>query len=140
MTTHATHFSNQLPVISTKLLVVEDDPTVRMFVYDALLDEGYDVQTAVDGQAALDCLAAMRPASPDAILLDMNMPRMNGWRFAAAYRLSAVPPPHAPLIVMTADTDAARSCREVDGAAYLSKPFTLNDLYAVVEQHTAAAA
>lgn len=120
-----------------RVLVVEDDPNLASFVREALEDEGHEVETASNGQEALDHMEAMRPGGPDAILLDMNMPVMDGWRFAAAYRRTAVPPPHAALIVMTAAVDAQRTCREIEGDACLPKPFDLDDLYSVVERHAA---
>ena len=124
----------------TRLLVVEDNPVLCEFVRDALEQEGYQVQTAPDGQAALACLAAMRPGGPDAILLDMNMPELDGWGFAAAYRRTATPPPHARLIVMTAGTDADGACRDIAGDACLPKPFDLEDLFRAVQGHAPRAA
>ena len=120
--------------------MVDDDLAIRSFVQVALEDEGYEVHTAADGKDALTCVAAMAPGGPDAVLLDMNMPRMNGWQFAAAYRATEVPPPHGAIIVMTAATDAAQWCRDVNGDACLGKPFDLDDLYRTVEKQTRRAA
>jgi DNA-binding response OmpR family regulator len=122
-----------------RVLVVEDDPAIRALVRDALVREGYEVHTAPNGEEALGALRAMHPAAPDAILLDMHMPVLSGWGFAAAYRRTERPP-HAALIVMTAGTDAERARGEVEGAACLAKPFDLSDLYAVVERHVQSAA
>jgi CheY-like chemotaxis protein len=71
-----------------RLLVVEDDPPTRAFLVEALEDEGYAVETAPHGAAALDRLVqppadARRP--PDAVLLDLRMPVMDGEAFLRAY-------------------------------------------------------
>src|SRR5215831_1101628 len=79
------------------ILVVDDDPAIRAFVQLALEDTGYEVIVATDG---LDALEAIREREPGLILLDMRMPRMNGWEFAAAYRREWSP--RAPIVIMTA--------------------------------------
>lgn len=63
------------------VLVVDDDPAIRESVRDLLGSEGYDVRTATDGQDALEQLAKMEP--PGLILLDLRMPRLDGWQFLA---------------------------------------------------------
>ncbi len=63
------------------ILVVDDDPGVRDAVRELLSEEGYAVVTAEDGQDALERLAAME--SPCLILLDLRMPRVDGWEFLA---------------------------------------------------------
>ncbi len=64
-----------------RILVVDDDPTVREALRELLSGEGYAVVTADDGQDALDRLGAMEP--PCLILLDLRMPRVDGWEFLA---------------------------------------------------------
>jgi two-component system response regulator MprA len=118
-----------------RVLVVDDDTDIRALVAGALLDEGYEVTTAPDGLAALE---RVRDYVPDVILLDMNMPRMNGWEFADAYR--ARPGPHAPIIVFTAGSSAVTCAREVRAADALGKPFDLDDLSALVRHYTAPGA
>lgn len=113
-----------------RVLVVDDDPAILDFVSMALADEGYDVESATDGQAALE---AVHSRPPDLILLDMRMPIMDGWQFAAAY--AAQPGPHAPIIVLTAAEDAANLAKEIHAQGYVAKPFALDDLLTVVEQH-----
>jgi two-component system, chemotaxis family, chemotaxis protein CheY len=109
------------------ILVVDDDPAIRVFVKLALEDAGYDVVVAIDG---LDALEATRRHEPRLILLDMRMPRMNGWEFADAYRRERSP--HAPILIMTAGRDATLS--EVGAAGWLGKPFDLDQLISSVRQ------
>jgi DNA-binding response OmpR family regulator len=109
------------------VLVVEDDPSVRDMLVLTLADEGYDVEHASDGGAAL-ALAALR--RPDVILLDMKMPRADGWEFARRYRAQTVDP--APIMLLTAARDAAAWAAEVDAQSYLAKPFELDELLAMI--------
>ena len=110
-----------------RVLVVDDDENIRDFVVLALTEEGYEVVTAPDGRVALDLAAAQPPAL---ILLDMRMPVMDGWAFALAYR--ALPPPHAPIAVLTAARDAAKYAAEISADAHLAKPFGLAELSRLV--------
>ena len=72
------------PVVQTKrVLVVEDDETLRTTVAEALEDEGYQVITATNGAEAL---RLVRAAEPDAIVLDLMMPVMDGRAFLEASR------------------------------------------------------
>ncbi|MDQ3548812.1 MAG: response regulator [Chloroflexota bacterium] len=73
------------------ILIVEDDPAIRHVLHEALLDEGYDVAEATNGQEALDALAACHPDGPAAIVLDLMMPVMDGWHFRADNAASASP-------------------------------------------------
>lgn len=65
---------------SKKILVVEDDGDIRSLLETALTMEGYQVETAINGQVALDYLNSQR-TMPDTIVLDLMMPVMDGWRF-----------------------------------------------------------
>jgi CheY-like chemotaxis protein len=117
------------------VLVVEDDPAMRELVEVILVDAGYPVVTAADGQAALERVAH---EVPGVILLDMKMPRMNGWEFARAFR--ARYGRLTPIVVLTAATDAGQRAREIQAEGYLGKPFELDDLLRTVEQYVGRAA
>lgn len=110
------------------VLVVDDDPYILEFVELVLSDEGYQVETALNGQRALDLV---QRSSVDLILLDMRMPVMDGWEFAAAL---AGEPIRVPVIVMTAAADAERRRAEIGAQACLAKPFELDDLIATVQR------
>jgi two-component system chemotaxis response regulator CheY len=114
----------------TRILVVEDDDEIRSVTVDALADEGYAVDQAVDGAAALDCAAA---APPDLILLDMRMPILSGWDFVREYR--GRPGTHAPIVVMSAASDTEARAAEVDADGVLIKPFDLDVLLDTVARH-----
>ena len=115
------------------VLVVDDDQFIRQCIAVTLQDEGYRVDAASNGAAALEWLEReWRPArsQPDVILLDMRMPVMDGWAFARAYR--ALTLRHAPIVVVTAAQDAALRAAQIAADGFLAKPFDLDDLVAVV--------
>jgi DNA-binding response OmpR family regulator len=112
---------------AARVLVVEDDDSIRDLVDIVLTSAGYEVLTASDGAAALQVAGAVRP---DLVLLDMRMPVMDGWEFARRYR--AGPEPHAPIVVVTAARDAAQRASEIDANGYLGKPFDMGELLALV--------
>jgi CheY-like chemotaxis protein len=112
------------------ILVVDDDPTMRDVLSELLVDDGYQVSTAVHGREALDRLAG---GAVDLILLDMLMPVLDGWGFAQAYQ--QLPGPHAPIIV-TAATDAAGRARQIGAAAACGKPFDFDRLLGLITELT----
>jgi CheY-like chemotaxis protein len=106
------------------ILVVDDDAHIRQFVCEALDFEGYETRPAVDGRAALDVLAGWRP---DLILLDLNMPRMDGWSFCA--RQQETPEiADIPIALMSAAHNIHSRPLPCEPVAILEKPFELDDL------------
>ena len=113
-----------------RLLVIDDDASIREMLEMVLDSEGYEVLTAPHGAAAVKLLGQTRP---DVILLDMKMPVMDGWEFMAWYR--RLPDPKVPVVVLTAAQDDARRADEVGADAYVAKPFAIDELLRVLEQH-----
>jgi CheY-like chemotaxis protein len=118
-----------------RVLVVDDDEPIRAIVADVLGDEGYDVSLAVDGSEAL---TSCRDRCPDLILLDLNMPGVDGRAFLAAYRLE--PGAHAPVVVFSAVQSAHRIAIEMSADGFINKPFVIADLAAIVRRHLAPVA
>jgi two-component system, chemotaxis family, chemotaxis protein CheY len=112
-----------------RILIVDDDESIRQFIEMALADRGYEIVTAEHGRAALERIAAH---PPDLILLDMRMPVMDGWAFARAYQKT--PGEHAPVVVLTAARDAEEYATQIVADAYLPKPFDLKSLHEVVTE------
>jgi len=114
------------------VLIVDDDHAVVEGLAEFLLDEGFDVVTAADGQAALDYLrGGLRPC---AILLDLMMPRMNGWEFRHE-QLQDGELKDIPTIIVTAvplDRVARAQLGDVD---CLPKPPSLPNLLAILRLH-----
>lgn len=111
-----------------RILVVDDEPAVREALRRSLAFEGYAVQTAVDGLDALDKAASY---SPDLIVLDIQMPRMDG--LTAARRLRAAGSV-TPILMLTARDTVGDRVTGLDAGAddYLVKPFELDELFARV--------
>lgn len=107
------------------ILVVDDDDAIRNLVALVLEDEGYEVLTAANGEQALRLIER---DTPSLVLLDLNMPVMNGWELHARLRQAA---PEIPVIFMTAGQDASREAHQHAAAGHLSKPFDLDDLLRV---------
>lgn len=118
-----------------RLLVVDDDPTIREMLEMVLDSEGYAVTTAQHGLAAFALLDEVRP---HVILLDMKMPVMDGWGFLERYRQR--PDPKVPVVVLTAAQDDARRAGEVGADAYVAKPFAIDDLIRVLDRCLASGA
>ena len=111
-----------------RVLVVDDDEHIRTLIVLALSDEGYEVNLACNGEVALELAAACRP---DVILLDINMPVMDGTTFAERYR--ATPGPHAPVVVFTAGHAAEAIAAAIAADDYLDKPFDIGTLVTTIE-------
>ena len=110
------------------ILIVDDDAAIRQTLAEVLAMQGYAVRTAGDGAEALRVVAQ---AGPALVLLDMRMPRMDGWAFAGALRERGQT---VPLIVMAPADRAVEWCREVGGVESLGKPFDLGQLLGAVER------
>lgn len=87
------------------ILVVDDDEGIREILQMAFATEGYSVTTAANGLEAIDILSR----SPDygLILLDLMMPKMNGWEFIEAFQKNNYP--EIPIILMTAYADRVKN-------------------------------
>ncbi len=109
------------------MLVVDDEPQVRATVSEALALEGYAVSEASNGAEALALLATVRP---EAIVLDLWMPIMDGWAFRRAQLASH---PQIPVIVVSALDLSSERLEELRADALIGKPFDLDMLYAAVQ-------
>jgi DNA-binding response OmpR family regulator len=112
------------------VLVVDDDEVIRQLIAVNLQLEGFEVETAVDGQ---DCLDKVRAVRPDVITLDIMMPRLDGW--VTAVRLREDPETSGVKVVMITaraqDHDLRRG-HEIGVDAYITKPFDPSDLIRTV--------
>ena len=114
------------------MLVVDDDEVIRRLIAVNLQLEGFEVETAVDGQ---DCLDKVTGIEPDVITLDVMMPRLDGWETAVQLRKSPETA-HIKVVLISAraqEDDKARGAR-VGADAYLTKPFDPNEMIRVVRE------
>ena len=109
-----------------KLLLVEDDAKIAAAVRRGLEAEGFSVAVATDGLAALDAVASFRP---QAIILDILLPGMDGETILARLRRQG---DATPVIMLTARDRSSDKIRNLDTGAddYLTKPFDIDELLA----------
>ncbi len=113
----------------TRILLVEDDPGIRQGIADFLAFEGYGVDVAANGDEAL---AYLRGARPGLLVLDLVMPVMNGPQLLVRIREEGLAQ-GVPVAIMTAAMPGASALPPAD--AYLTKPFDLDELLALVAKH-----
>ncbi len=109
-----------------KILVVDDEPQLRRALERALKLEGYEVELAADGDEALAAVAA---SGPDAIVLDVLMPKRDGLEVCRALRAGD---DHTPVLMLTARDAVSDRVDGLDAGAddYVVKPFALPELLA----------
>jgi DNA-binding response OmpR family regulator len=107
-----------------RVLVVDDEPMVRETLGQVLADEGYVVDLADDGEAALERVHAARP---DAILLDLMMPGMNGRQFLQALRDDPAYT-NIPVLLMTAVHGLEVNLATLGASEVVEKPFNVDEL------------
>ena len=120
--------------MARRILLVDDDESIREIVDLCLTEEGYEVVTVAHGEAAL---AVVGDYQPHLILLDLRMPVMDGWQFARDYQ--ARPGPHAPIVAFVAALDAEQETAELGAVGVLAKPFDIEDLVQTVNRQTSPA-
>lgn len=117
--------------LNRAVLVVDDDPDIREALQDILESEMYQVETAGNGQDALD---RARHHRPRVILLDLMMPVMDGAEFRrrqlADPQLSSI-----PVIVVSAISALDQEARRLAITEHLQKPLEIDELLAVVARH-----
>jgi CheY-like chemotaxis protein len=113
------------------LLVVDDSPSVRRVVGNMLKANGWEVQTARDGIEAVEAVGRQLPA---AVLLDIEMPRMDGYELMATLRSQALYR-NLPLIVLTsrAATKHQQRALQLGADAYVVKPYQDEELLSTLD-------
>lgn len=114
----------------TRVLVVDDDHSVRDLVQTVLDEEGYRVKLAADGASALE---AIEVDPPEIMILDIMMPVVDGWTVLRTLRAGGTA--RTRIIVLTARTNEADWLRAYRLGAdhYLTKPFTVSELLDAIE-------
>jgi CheY-like chemotaxis protein len=111
-----------------KVLVVDDEPSMRELVRLHLANDGYEVLVAEDAIIAGHLILKEKP---NLVIVDVEMPYMNGYEFVAA--LKGDPETRdIPIIFLTQDDNVVSQAKKLGAAAYLQKPVTANRLLEVV--------
>lgn len=116
-----------------KILIVDDNPVNLKLLAKTLGNKDYQVRAAIDGETAL---ISVQESAPDLILLDINMPNMNGYE--VAHRIKQDKNNNAiPIIFISAldDTESIVTAFEHGGVDYISKPFQIPEVEARVQTH-----
>ncbi len=116
--------------MSITILTVDDEDDVRRLIATKLTKAGFDVVQAVDGE---DGVAAAKTSNPDLVIMDVNMPKMDGFTAAKLIREALDP---APIVLMlTANGTEADVMKGLSGGAedYIVKPFAPRDLISRVK-------
>ncbi len=119
----------------SRILVVDDEPSVLEVLATLLADEGHAVETAPDGGVALEVLAF---EVPDLLITDVMMPRLDGWTLLASVRERT---PALPVIVISAVERREAAQLEffiTDHTVFLRKPFDIETLLTLVERLTSS--
>jgi two-component system response regulator MtrA len=113
--------------VDARILLIEDDPSIREVTAIGLRNAGFTVETAVDGRAGLDRFAA---APCDLVLLDVMLPRVDGLEVAREIRRTST----VPIVMLTARSDTIDVVVGLEAGAddYVRKPFELPELVARV--------
>jgi CheY-like chemotaxis protein len=111
-----------------RVLVVDDEPPIPSLLTMALEADGYQVELATNGRDALD---KVKRRAPDAILLDLMMPVLDGWQLIEALRADPVAS-QIPIIILSAAYDTAKH-PALGSLVFLAKPFDLGILLILVE-------
>ncbi len=111
--------------MAERILVVEDDRRIRDLLRRSLIFEGYEVDTAEDGETALRCL---RESVPDAVILDLMLPGIDGLEVCRRLRKAST----VPILILTARDAVSDRVTGLDAGAddYMVKPFALDELLA----------
>lgn len=114
------------------ILAVDDSPSMRMLLKASLTAQGYHIESAEDGVHGLERLAEL---TPDLIITDINMPRMNGFELIAAVRADAQ---HRalPILVLSTEFSDEKKARARDAGAtgWITKPFDSDKLGAAIRR------
>ncbi|HEX6291252.1 MAG TPA: response regulator transcription factor [Herpetosiphonaceae bacterium] len=134
MTAHRTTTHNSVPMRPAQplILVVEDDPALRVFLADLLDGEGYRPRCVASGTQALQALAE---DTPDLVLLDLCLPDLDGYAVSQRIRESAQR--HVPILMVSANRDPrdVLEALHVGVDDYLRKPFDVVELLAQIRAH-----
>lgn len=113
----------------TKILVVDDDPNVQRLLQYTLKQEGFEVVVAADGA---DGLRMWEEGAPALVLLDVTLPKLDGYQVATRIRETETPGNHVPIIMLTAEKDVEQKVRGLRAGAddFMVKPFHQAELLA----------
>jgi two-component system, cell cycle response regulator DivK len=114
-----------------RILLIDDEPDIRSLVTMILEGTGHTIIEAGDGKSGLELLASERP---DVVLLDLRMPVIDGWEFMRRVRAGNLAEGTKIIGVSAhASPESIKEAKDAGCDAYVSKPFTMDDLLRTIE-------
>ena len=113
-----------------RILVVEDDDTLRETIGEVMADDGHEIRLARNGHEALEHLAGWEA---ELVILDLMMPRMDAHEFRTVQLREGIAP-DARILVLSAAPDVASAAEKLQADAWVPKPFVLSGLIEVVDE------
>lgn len=120
-----------MPDSPVDVLIIDDDPDIRVTLAEVLTCEGYSTHDAATADSAM--LWMVEHGTPSLILLDLMMPHVDGIDFVQNYRLANMP--EVPFVLVSAAQNVQLRADELGAADYLVKPFDLSELVRIVESY-----
>lgn len=119
--------------MTRRVLIVDDEPDIRLLIRVNLVAAGYEVLEAGNGREAVDLIEVQEP---DLVLLDLRLPGLDGWEVLEHLKQRGVTE-RIPVVAISAHASPATKERadEVGFTSYVSKPFTPAELLEVVSRH-----
>lgn len=118
-------------VLRRPVLILEDDSSIRSWLQEVLEHEGHEVHAAASAEDALELLTRPELSCPCLLLLDVQLPRIDGLQFLAAVRAQRE---GDSVVMMSADPVNEARARDVGIRHFLSKPFGIDALISTVRQ------
>jgi len=114
-----------------KILIADDEEIILEIMAKKIASQGYDVITAPDGQEAWDKIVSQ---TPDIIILDLNMPKMDGWSVLTQLRLKPPTKRWQPVIIVSSQNEFADFQKGINLEAdhYLTKPCQIEDIFKAI--------
>ncbi len=119
--------------MAKRILIVEDDNSIRELLVELLQGEGYDVGSAINGLEGIHYLQSDQ--APDLILIDLMMPIMDGYTFRVE-QMKNDKWSKIPIVVMSAEANAKEKLKNFGITAFLSKPVELEIILKAVELYS----
>lgn len=116
-------------LIKKRILIIDDEEEIILLLQNRLIARGYDVETACDG---VEGLRALEKSDPDLIILDLGMPRMNGFEFYQKI-CEGRDRPQYPILILSARTQMKKMFADLHVDGFIAKPFDTVDLLSEVE-------
>jgi DNA-binding response OmpR family regulator len=113
-----------------KILIVDDEPDIHFILKSALKKEGYDIVETYGGN---ECLTKIDKETPDLVLLDINMPDIDGWEVCKKIKESKIDVPVSMISVRRSPGSIKKSLEYAHADRHLSKPLNIKEVLSTIK-------